>query len=100
MLSHHTRHDASRDASDRVASRDEYAPARWSKRTKRGRRAVVFVAAGSIAAAWVMRLELKTVERYAQWLPIVGLVKAADPSIKSGNWPVGLQLGLTALQST
>lgn len=46
MLSHHTRHDASRDASDRVASRDEYAPACWSKRTKRGRRAVVFVAAG------------------------------------------------------
>ena len=27
MLSHYTRHDASRDASDRVASRDEHAPA-------------------------------------------------------------------------
>ncbi|GAB1594514.1 putative lipid II flippase FtsW [Lysobacter sp. PAGU 2638] len=33
-----------------------------------------FLLAGSIAAAWVMRLELKTVERYAQWMPIVGLV--------------------------
>ncbi|MGY3265928.1 cell division protein FtsW [Lysobacter sp. HA35] len=35
---------------------------------------LVFVTAGSIAAAWVMRMELKTIERYAQWLPIVGLV--------------------------
>ncbi|WP_189448661.1 putative lipid II flippase FtsW [Cognatilysobacter xinjiangensis] len=35
---------------------------------------LVFLAAGGIAGAWVMRTELKTVERYAQWLPIIGLV--------------------------
>jgi cell division protein FtsW len=37
-------------------------------------RHLVFLAAGSIAAAVVMRIELKTIERYAQWMPIVGLV--------------------------
>lgn len=35
---------------------------------------VLFVTAGLVAAAVVMRMELKTIERYAQWLPIVGLV--------------------------
>ena len=32
-------------------------------------------------------------------LPIVALVSAADPDFDSNNMPVGLQLGLTALQS-
>ena len=32
-------------------------------------------------------------------LPIVALVDASDPDFDSDNWPVGLQLGLTALQS-
>lgn len=32
-------------------------------------------------------------------LPIVALVKASDPDFSSDNFPVGLQLGLTALQS-
>jgi len=32
-------------------------------------------------------------------LPIVALVKSSDPNFDSKNWPVSLQLGLTALQS-
>lgn len=32
-------------------------------------------------------------------LPIVALVKGSDPNFDSNDWPVGLQLGLTALQS-
>lgn len=35
---------------------------------------LVFVAAGSAAAVMVMRMELKTIERYSQWLPIVALL--------------------------
>ncbi|TZF83427.1 putative lipid II flippase FtsW [Cognatilysobacter lacus] len=33
-----------------------------------------FIVAGGIAAAWVMRMELRTIERYAPWLPIIGVV--------------------------
>ncbi|WP_133501228.1 putative lipid II flippase FtsW [Cognatilysobacter terrigena] len=36
-------------------------------------RHLVFLFAGSVAAMAMMRIELKTIERYAQWMPIVGL---------------------------
>ncbi|HZX81146.1 MAG TPA: putative lipid II flippase FtsW, partial [Lysobacter sp.] len=37
-------------------------------------RHLMFLVAGCIAAGWAMRTELKTVERYAQWLPILAIV--------------------------
>lgn len=35
-------------------------------------RHLLFIAAGLVAAVWVSRLELKTLERHAWWLPIAG----------------------------
>ncbi|GAB2502376.1 putative lipid II flippase FtsW [Lysobacter humi (ex Lee et al. 2017)] len=40
-------------------------------------RHLFFVGAGLVAAMWVMRLELKTIERYAQWLPLISVVLLA-----------------------
>jgi len=37
-------------------------------------RHLVFLAVGVVAAGALMRLELKVIERYAHWMPIVGLI--------------------------